>query len=250
MEVTERFSSRVGDYVRWRPGYPGGVVGDLVGSAGGREGVWVADIGSGTGLLARDFLKAGCRVVGVEPNEEMRREGERALGGVPGFVSAAGRAEATGLESASVDLVVAGQAFHWFDQNKAREEFRRILRGNRPAAMIWNERLVESSAFLRAYEAMMKRWATDYDRVDHRRITEGVMREFFLPGTLKVRRYPNEQVFDLEGVKGRVMSSSYAPASGEAHTGMMRELEAIFAAHQEAGRVRFLYETVVYEGRL
>jgi SAM-dependent methyltransferase len=249
MDVTERFSSRVADYVKWRPGYPEGVVRDLAASARLAKGAVVADVGSGTGLLARDFLKAGFRVVGVEPNDEMRAAGEKLLAGAS-FLSVAGRAEETGLKDESVDLVVAGQAFHWFDQGKAREEFRRILRGEKRAAMVWNERMLAASAFLRRYEAMMKRWATDYDRVDHRLVTEEVMRGFFAAGTMVVRRYPNEQVFDLEGVKGRVMSSSYAPASGEKHAGMMRELEGIFAEHQEAGRVRFLYETVVYEGRV
>jgi SAM-dependent methyltransferase len=249
MDVTERFSSRVADYVKWRPGYPHEVVHDLATSARLTAGATVADVGSGTGLLAQEFLKAGFRVVGIEPNEEMRAAGEKLLAGAS-FLSVAGRAEETGLKDESMDLVVAGQAFHWFDQPKARVEFRRILRGEKRAAMVWNERLVEASAFLLAYEGMMKRWSTDYDRVNHRRITEGVMRAFFLSGTMVVRRYPNEQAFDLEGLKGRVMSSSYAPASGEKHAGMMRELEGIFAAHQEAGRVRFLYETVVYEGRV
>ena len=249
MDVTERFSSRVADYVKWRPGYPEGVARDLAASARLAAGAIVADVGSGTGLLAQEFLKAGFRVVGVEPNEEMRAAGEKLLAGA-NFLSVAGRAEETGLKDESVDLVVAGQAFHWFDQPKARVEFRRILRGEKRAAMVWNERMVEASAFLQAYEGMMKRWATDYDRVDHRRVTESVMRDFFLSGTMVVRRYTNEQVFDLAGVKGRVMSSSYAPASGEKHAGMMLELEAIFAAHQQAGHVRFVYETVVYEGHV
>src|SRR5262245_9983579 len=88
----------------------------------------IADVGSGTGLLAKLFLENGNRVYCIEPNREMRQAGEGILEDYPKFLSVAGTAEATALSDASVDFVTAGQAAHWFDATKARHEFRRILR--------------------------------------------------------------------------------------------------------------------------
>jgi SAM-dependent methyltransferase len=128
LEPTERFSGRAEGYAKYRPGYPGEVLG-LLEERCGFDRVWiVADVGSGTGNLARLFLENGNAVYGVEPNEEMRGAGERALASYERFVSLAGTAEATTLPDGSVDLVSAGQAFHWFDRERTREEFRRILK--------------------------------------------------------------------------------------------------------------------------
>ena len=248
-ESTKRFSSRVADYVRYRPGYPQEVVGWLAAECGLQPGWVVADIGSGTGFFATLFLDYGCRVIGVEPNAEMREAGERILAGRAGFESVDGQAEATGLEDASVDLVAAGQAFHWFDQSAAREEFRRILKGAGPVALAWNERLVEG-AFLEEYEAILKRWAPEYGKVDHRRMDAGVMDAFFGAGRWREAEFPNEQRFDLEGVLGRMHSSSYAPAAGtEEYERVNEELRQAFSTYAEEGMAAFRYVTKVWLGR-
>jgi SAM-dependent methyltransferase len=251
MDPTRRFSNRVADYVRYRPSYPRGVI-DVLTRAGALTQVSaVADVGSGTGLLTRLFLKHGNRIWGIEPNAEMRAAGEEELRGFPGFVSVAASAEETGLPDGAVDLVVAGQAFHWFDRGRARAEFSRILRGEKPVALIWNERLVDVSPFLRAYEGFLKAYATDYTQVDHRQMTPEVIGAFFAPGGVELVTLPNRQVFDFEGLRGRVLSSSYTPAAGEPrHEEMLRALRDVFDAHAEGGTVAFEYETRVYLGWL
>src|ERR1019366_8204811 len=125
-DPTGRFSSRVDDYVRYRPSYPSGIVTLLQLHCGLTPVSVVADIGSGTGLLAELFLKFGCVVFCVEPNIQMRIAGEHMLRGFGNFHSVDGRAENTGLGDASVDLAVSGQAFHWFDPVRTRDELRRI----------------------------------------------------------------------------------------------------------------------------
>lgn len=246
---TERFSNRVADYVRYRPGYPPEVVECLRRNCELQTESVVADIGCGTGLLAKVFLENGNRVFGIEPNAAMREAGEEFLCDWPRFTSLDGRAEATGLAAGSVDLIAAGQAFHWFDRSRARVEFERILRPAGWVALIWNERLT-SSPFLSDYEQLLHRYSRDYSRVDHRNVDETVLAEFFHPGGFRQEVFFMRQQFDWQGVQGRWISSSYVPAAGQpGHEEMRRELEAIFRRYQQDGLVDWEYKTRVYYGR-
>jgi len=150
VQSTERFSNRVDNYIKYRPGYPQAVIETLAAECGLTSQSVIADIGSGTGILAEMFLKNGNAVTGVEPNREMREAGERLLSAYPRFTSVDGRAEATGLADASVDFVTAGQSLHWFDLKASRREFRRILKPSGWVAIVWNDRRDESP-FMQAY---------------------------------------------------------------------------------------------------
>lgn len=245
----DRFSNRVADYVRYRPGYPAGMLDILRGCAGLHTGAQVADIGSGTGISAAALLEAGCEVFAVEPNAGMRRAAEEQLAGNPLFHSIAAPAEATTLPDHSMDLVFAAQAFHWFDVPKARAEFSRILKPGGHIALVWNVRQTDSTPFLRDYEALLKTYATDYAQVRHENVNEAVLREFFAPGSYQKHVLPNAQHFDLEGLQGRLLSSSYAPAEGQpGHEEMLAELRRIFDAHQKEGGVDLLYDTEIHVG--
>jgi SAM-dependent methyltransferase len=251
VDPTRRFSSRVEDYVRYRPSYPAGIVPLLERECGLHRNSVVADIGSGTGLSSKMFLELGCQVVGVEPNSDMRQAGDLYLSEFPRFQSVDGRAEQTGLADMSVDLITAGQAFHWFDAEAAWAEFSRILRPPRWVVLIWNERVVPDHGFLRGYEDLLHRYATDYSKVDHRRIDAPQLDEFFGQGKWKQAVFNNHQDFDLTGAAGRLLSSSYIPREGSAtHLPMMDELERLFSGHHSNGRIRFIYETKVYCGTL
>lgn len=143
MDPKQRFSSRVENYEKYRPSYPAAVIDTLRGECGLSSRSTIADIGSGTGLFSRLFLDFGCRVFGVEPNPDMRAAGERVLSAYPRFTSLDGSAEATGLAVGSVDFAAAGQAFHWFDPPRARDEFARILRPGGWVVLAWNERRLD-----------------------------------------------------------------------------------------------------------
>lgn len=250
-DPTRRFSSRVEDYVRYRPSYPAGVIELLERECGLTPASVVADIGSGTGLLAELFLRLGCSVYGVEPNEDMRAAGERSLGSFLHFSSVAGRAEQTTLPAASADFITAGQAFHWFVPDQARAEFARILRPGGWVVLVWNERLVTADPFLAGYEALLDQYAPDYAQVDHRRIDAAAIARFFGHDSWRHAAFENQQLFDCEGLFGRLRSSSYAPQPGSpAYEPMMRDLRDLFDRCQQRGRVAFLYETKVYYGRL
>lgn len=212
----------------------------------------IADIGSGTGKLTELFLANGNEVFGIEPNREMREAGERLLAGFEKFTSVAATAEETTLPDACVDFITAGQAFHWFDRKRCRVEFARILKRGGWVVLVWNDRKTDADAtpFLKEYEELLKVYATDYSKVDHKNIDDEVVREFFGYDPRK-KKIPSSQEFDYEGLEGRLMSSSYAPEQGQAkHAEMIRDLKKLFEMRQEDGRVQFVYDTVVYYGGL
>lgn len=249
-DPTRRFSSRVENYVRFRPGYPEEILGLLETECGMTKSSVVADIGSGTGKLAELFLASDNRVYGVEPNSDMRAACEKLLKGFPNFTSVAARAEETSLSSGCADFVTAGQAFHWFDRDRCRKEFARILKPGGWVVLIWNDRQTATTAFLVEYEKLLKTYATDYSKVDHKQIDDEVVREFFGRSAAK-KVFPSFQDFDFEGLRGRLLSSSYAPeADQRGHSEMLRDLKILFDTHQQDGRVRFIYDTVVYYGQL
>ncbi|HLX74589.1 MAG TPA: class I SAM-dependent methyltransferase [Terriglobales bacterium] len=250
LRPTERFSDRVADYVRYRPGYPPELLECLRRNCGLRPQWVVADVGSGTGLLAKVFLENGNRVFGVEPNAAMRAAGDEFLRGFDQFTSQEGRAEATGLPVHSVNLITAGQAFHWFDRQRTRTEFERILKPGGWVVLVWNERLT-STPFLADYEQLLHRYSPDYPKVDHRNVEEAALGEFFHPGRLRQDTFFMRQQFDWEGVRGRWLSSSYVPAAGQpGHDEMRGELKTIFSRYQQDGLVDWEYKTRVYYGRL
>lgn len=251
VDAKQRFSNRVADYIRYRPGYPSAIHEVLRAECGLRPGHVIADIGSGTGFLSELFLQKGNRVFGVEPNEAMRQAGEEYLASFDGFTSVNGSAEATTLDDASVDFVTAGQAFHWFDQDAARREFTRILKPNGWVVVVWNERRTDANPFVREYENILRKFGTDYERVKESYPTEDHMREFFGPSPYASRSLPNFQEFDFEGLAGRLRSSSFIPApDAPTFAPMMAELQSIFVEYNQDDRVRLEYSTRVYFGRL
>ena len=246
-DSTRRFSSRVENYVKYRPGYPPGIVTLLRRDCGLTADAIVADIGSGTGIFSEVLLNEGSQVYGVEPNTDMRVAAERLLDHYERFISIDGMAEATTLPDKSVDFITVAQAMHWFDRKRTRAEFARILKLGGWVVLIWNDRQTGSTPFLRDYEKLLQTFATDYAEVRHKELDLTRVRDFIGSDAVKMTILPNRQVFDHKGLLGRLLSSSYAPE--ENHLGylpMRDRLDEIFRQHQNGGTVTFEYDTRVY----
>lgn len=248
---TRRFSKRAKYYNKYRPGYPKEIIDFLRSECGLAPSSNIADIGSGTGILSEMFLKDGNVVFGVEPNKEMREVAEELLKGYSNFKSIDGAAESTSLEDSSVDLITVGHAFHWFDVNKSKVEFLRILRKDHWVALIWNDGRTDTTPFLRAYEDMLPNFGTDYKEVNPANFDYRVLTTFFGNNGFQIKLSENFQAFDFEGLKGRLLSSSYVPTEGHPnYEAMMDELGCIFFEFQKDGKVIFEYDTKLYWGRL
>jgi ubiquinone/menaquinone biosynthesis C-methylase UbiE len=250
MEPVTRFSNRAENYARYRPGYPAEVIAILKSECGLVETSQVADVGSGTGILSELFLRNQNSVFAIEPNAPMRSFAETRLRKFPNFVSVNATAEETTLESGSVDFITAAQAFHWFDREKAKREFSRILKPGGWVILLWNERRLDSSPFLRDYEDLLLRYGTDYAKVRHENVASEIA-EFYAPETFELTSVDNVQHFDFESLKGRTCSSSYTPEPGDANfQPMISQLEEIFNSRNINGVVDFEYDTRTYYGHL
>jgi ubiquinone/menaquinone biosynthesis C-methylase UbiE len=246
---TTRFSDKVENYIKYRPNYPEEVIDYLKIEKILHKDSVIADIGSGTGISAEIFLKNGNIVYGIEPNKEMREAGERLLVNYKNFVSINGTAEHTTLKNDSISLIVAGQAFHWFDINKCKVEFKRILMPGGQIVLMWNARKLNASPFLVEYENLLQKYGTDYSEIRHENTDEKVFDKFFKKYSIKI--FPNEQIFNYDGIKGRLLSSSYIPASdSERYEPMLEELKKIFKKHNADNRIKIEYETQVITGQI
>jgi SAM-dependent methyltransferase len=249
-DTVSRFSGRVANYVKYRPGYPAEMIGFFRDQLGLTDDSVIADIGSGTGLSAKPFLEEGCKVYGVEPNAAMREAAEEFLKEFPDFVSVEGTSSATTLDAGSVDHIIAAQAFHWFEPGSTGREFRRILRPGGYVALIWNERQLDTTPFLREYEDLLLKYGRDYEQVRHENISVELLSQFF-QAEFGRATFPNEQVFDFQGLRGRLLSSSYMPDEADAaYEPLMKDLRSVFDKHAESDRIKVLYDTNIFYSRL
>lgn len=250
MENTQRFSNRVENYVRYRPHYPLEIVSFLKNNIGLSSESIISDIGSGTGISSEIFLQNGNRVYAVEPNEEMRRAAEEIFNNNKNFISVNAKAESTSLPDNSIDVIVAGQAFHWFDKVKSKKEFQRIAACGANLVLMWNDRKLDTS-FQQAYEKILREFAVDYEKVNHRNVDEKVICEFFSPFPYFIETFHNSQLLDFESLKGRLLSSSYAPLEHDAnYDPMIAELQQIFNNFSINSKIKFEYSCNIYYGKM
>jgi len=247
-DSTQRFTKRVEDYVRYRPDYPAGLVSRLLEETGLGAGAVVADVGSGTGIFTRLLLQQDLRVYAIEPNAPMREAAQALLGDNRQFISVAAPAEDTGLANDSVDLVTAAQAFHWFHNDTAKAELRRILKPAGRLALVWNRRKL-SQPFQQAYDGILREFAPEYGKVNHMNLDDSEIAGFFAPDEMQVLHFDHSQRFDFSGLLGRLKSSSYCPVEDSQHyIPLVTELLALFDQHAVEGSIEFEYDTQLYLG--
>jgi len=234
---TKRFSDRVEDYIKYRPAYPEKIIAILNEAVGLDNQQVIADIGSGTGISSIPFLQNNNTVYGVEPNKEMREAAEQLLTKYNNFISINGSAEKSNLPDRSIDLIFCGQAFHWFDKLKSKTEGHIVL--------AWNARSTNSN-FQLEYENALLEYIEEYKFVNHRNIRDEDIIDFFHPKKMQAFILSNKQIFDLEGLKGRLKSSSYCPKVGLQHDKLMAQMEKIYNKYEIGDQIEFEYETQIY----
>ncbi len=251
MLSTERFSSRVEAYLKYRPHYPREIIYALREKTGLRPNYSIADVGSGTGFSAELFLENGNFVYAIEPNAPMREAGEHYLATYKNFRSIDGTAEVTTLPDHSADYIIAGQAFHWFKFEEAYEEFKRILKPVGWIVILWNDRETDTTPFLIDYEALLQEFGTDYNEINHRNFDSEKVRAFFRGADVIEMEFENIQRLDYDGVEGRLLSSSYVPNVGDAqYAPMLEQLHTIFDRHTKNGKIDMRYKTLLYAGQI
>ncbi len=247
-DVTARFSDRADDYDRARPRYPDAAIDHVITAAGLAVEDPVVDVGAGTGLSTIRFVEAGHPTTLVEPNAAMVALARERFSDRARIVEA--RAEATTLDDASAALVAAAQAFHWFDADGFAKEVRRILRPGGHVALFWNERRLEDTAFLRAYEAFLVDWGIDYLAVKASYQSPDAMTTVFGAPPPEPALFENVQHLDRDGLRQRIQSCSYIPKADHPKYGAMQAgIDALFDAHADDGRVTVVYDTTVYLAR-
>jgi len=246
-----RFTGRVESYRRFRPGYPAEIAGLLRRECGLEDGAVVADVAAGTGLSTEMLLRGGFSVIAVEPNAEMRAACVELQREYPGLQVTAGTAEETGLADESVELITVAQAMHWFDLERTRREFARVLRPEGWCAVLYNNRRPGGDAFHEAYEEFLREFGSDYLKVKEQHVGRRRLAEFFAPAPMGTATFENAQALDEEALEGRILSSSYIPREGDARFEEMRAgVKRLFAEHQAGGAVTIRYDCVVCYGRL
>ena len=251
LKPTERFTSRAENYRQHRPGYPREIVTLLERECGLIGDSLIADIAAGTGLLTGIFLDQNYTVIAVEPNDAMRDACQSLTELYPQLRSVAGTAESTGLADHSIDLVTVAQAMHWFDLKKTRAEFRRILKPGGWCAVIYNNHRMAGDSFHDGYEKILRDFGTGYEKVQSSHLRDDQLAAFFAPDGMKKAVFNNAQQLTLDGLEGRILSSSYMPQPGHPRYEAMRPAIAdLFAREQKNSFVRLEYACAVSYGRL
>lgn len=251
-DSTTRFSDRVANYVKYRPGYPPEVIDYLAEQCQLRPESVIADVGAGTGIFTKLLLEKDYKVYAIEPNDPMREEADKQLKHFDRYLSMIGSANRTGLAAKSIDMIVCAQAFHWFNTVETKAEFQRILKPSGYVALIWNNRDVEADNFAVAYDALLKQLSgSDYDKINHQNLKHDDFARFYKDGQYKLTKFANQQIFNFEQLAGRAFSSSYVPAEEtEAGQSFKMQLKDVFDLYQQDGVVVFKYDTQVYTGQL
>ena len=243
------FTEKVADYIASRPDYPSALYAALRDCCTPSDGVTVADVGAGTGLLTQGLLRNGYRVVAVEPNADMRAASDRLLRENEGYRSIAGCAESMPLAPASVQLITAAQAFHWFEVDRARAEFLRVLTENGLVVLIWNDRVPGDPLHAALDEV--------FDEFGGAKRAALVVHEgradvprFFGSTRARELSWSHAHRLDENGLRSLVFSRSYIPGrSTHAGRAVADRVDKIFRRFVTNETVEVRYRTIAMLGR-
>ncbi len=242
------FESKAEQYSDGRPSYAPEMIYKLLNDVIQVDGN-IADIGSGTGVLTKEFVKKGYEIYAVEPNEEMRKKAEQELSAYSNFHSVDAFAENTGLKDNSISLITVASAFHWFDVDKFKQECIRILTQKGVVCIIFNVRVFDD--FSKKQSEICERYCNGFESLTHGYDkTVGSLENFF-ESSYATYRYDFPIEYTKQKFLSRSLSSSYAPLSdSENYKAFVREITALLDEAYETDTVKIANQTVMFVGRV
>jgi SAM-dependent methyltransferase len=235
---TERFTGRVEAYRRYRSRFPREIIPVLQQRCGLTPASLVADIGAGTGMLAEIFLENGNTVLAVEPNAEMRAACAELSSTHPALTCIDGTAEVTGLPGDSIDFIAVGRAFHWFDREKCRPEFMRILRPGGWVVIASSGPRRGPDGVSRDHELLLREHGLDYTALRHRYNVDEAVRDFFAGSEPEQVDFQGLENLAYEELEGHTLSLSVTPQPGHRKFPAFQEaLRGYFDRYQFGGKI-------------
>jgi ubiquinone/menaquinone biosynthesis C-methylase UbiE len=248
---TKRYAGRVDVYRRYRARYPREVFDFVREHCGLTAASVMADVGSGTGMLAEVFLENGNRVFAIEPNAEMRDVCKELEALYSGLRCIDGMAEATTLPEHSVDIVMAGRAFHWFNQEQCRPEFLRILRPGGWVMLVNLARSTGPEPLLRDFQDLRMKYGLDYAETVAQFDMDAACRKFLARAEIRSAEFPVIQKLSYEELEGQTASFSVMPQPADAaYPAMQRALRDYFTRYHSGGTVLVPMDCTIYVGQL
>ncbi|MGI2335777.1 MAG: class I SAM-dependent methyltransferase [Dehalogenimonas sp.] len=247
MTDDQNYTARIESYANYLPGYPTAYIDYLTQRGKLRDDSIIADIGAGAGILAKAIAPRVNRVLAVELDEKMRLAGVENCRSVPNITVIPGSAEGTGLESSSIDLLTAGQSFHYFDTEASKLEFRRILKPGGLTALSWHIR-VRDYLFGEAFENLMRQFCPDYRGAS---VNEWPTGQFFKNGEYERRTFANHRLVDLETLIGYALSMPFSPTKGEARfSEFVEKLATLYDKYSDHGKLELRAAVDSYCGEI
>lgn len=263
MANEERFTGKAEVYASYRPSYPTELIDFIIKQVEEKQlridECVIADIGAGTGKFTALLLERGFQVIAVEPNPDMLEQLMKLKNKYTDRLTIkSSSAEQTGLAAHSVDIIVCAQAFHWFNEAEVKKEWKSILKQDGFVYLIWNQRHIDGSSFMKQYEQLfleldeskhVKQYKL-YKEVGHQYMSVDKLSSFYgeKPQLFQLNY---EQRLDEQALIGRIVSSSYALNEGEdGYDLFLEQIKQLFRRNEQNGYVSMLYETDCYYGQI
>lgn len=245
-----KFTGKAKEYADYRPSYPQPLIDFIYTKLGQPTRLKIADIGSGTGKMSRCLLNMGSTILGVEPNVDMRKEAEKLFSDNPSFHSISGTGENTTLPANSVDAVICAEAFHWFDNEKSRLEFKRILKQDGLVFLIWNSFSVEN-VYAGELDALCRKLCEKNGYNDIKVSKDERAENLFGKSNFEIKIFDNTFNQGFDGLLGGMLSASYAPKKGDDNFDeFVNGIGEIFKKYSDGGKIKTIFKTVCYFGRI
>ena len=250
MDSLNRFTTKAVRYDRYRWGYAPESIHHLLDITSLGRQSYVADIGSGTGILTKELVDKVDTIYAVEPNQVMRQIAECHLGQYPAFISVDGKAEATTLPDQSVDLIVVATALHWFEPEPTLQEFRRILKPDGWLAVFFHSKINQD-----LYQALQTISCEEngWDLTSGRKPIRGDSHTDYYFGEHQMEKvtFPQIRHENWEAFSGGILSDSHAPEDkNPKFPRFMADLRAVFDQFNTNGMIQIMGGTELMIGKI